>query len=230
MTIMIDITYDYRKDVKNSSYDPDRYSKKLKETHSYLWSRIVPNIKYGKLEIDSKLNSIKKDFYFSPDSITNSFKNNPIVKTFINYSKYYKEYNSLDYTIGTSVIFPTRDDSGSSKWTINQARGCNRKIMDRFDYTLECIRLFYENKNNPLEGCLDRYSNFFSLFIDFKGYVKFFFLDDLVSSDYKKVISFTGVIDFNNPIPNNINEYDNYLKNVIDFIKKRNKRIEVYYK
>ena len=65
-------------------------------------------------------------------------------------------------------------------------------ICDRIDYTLECIRLFYLDKNadSPLKSCLNRYNFFFDLFGSFENYVKFFLLDDLVTKDYKQVISF----------------------------------------
>jgi hypothetical protein len=47
-------------------------------------------------------------------------------------------------TIRAYIIFPkNRIDR---KHTINQARGVNILIIDRFDLTLECIRLFYAGK------------------------------------------------------------------------------------
>lgn len=36
------------------------------------------------------------------------------------------------------------------KQTINGARGCNRKIVDRFDLTLECVRRHYLGQSSPL--------------------------------------------------------------------------------
>jgi hypothetical protein len=47
-------------------------------------------------------------------------------------------------TIGANIIFPNNRIDG--KHTINQARGVNSLIDDRFDLTLECIRLFYSGK------------------------------------------------------------------------------------
>jgi hypothetical protein len=58
--------------------------------------------------------------------------------------------------------------------TINQYRGFNRKINDRIDLTLECIRLYYEGKVSPLYETFFVYDDFFKLFVDFKGYVDFF--------------------------------------------------------
>ena len=232
MDEIIDVNYKYNNDDKDESLDPDRYSKKLKEAHSILWSKALPNGE--KLELFVKNNRIyskgEYSFDFAPDSITNSYKNRTSLKIILNNSKKLEEYNELDYTIGSSIIFPIKDDNGKSNRTINQERGCNRLISDRFDYTLECIRLFYADNSiyTPLRDCFLRYERFFNLFVDFEGYVKFFFLDDLVDKEYKKVISFTGDIDFNNPIPYTLEEYDYYLMNNIEFIKKRNRRIKEY--
>jgi len=228
--VVIDINYGYKSDVKDELQDPDKFSKKLKETHAYLWSKELPN--GNKMELIVKNNRIisigEYSFDFAPDSITNSYKNRPQINAFLDKSKNILEYRKLDYTIGSSIIFPVKDDEGKSNRTINQARGCIRQLSDRFDYALECIRLFYCDNSiyTPLRDCLKRYSNFFDLFIDFEGYVKFFFLDDLVDAEYKKVISFTGKFDFGNPIPSTIEEYEYYLKNNIEFIEKRNKRIK----
>ena len=41
--------------------------------------------------------------------------------------------------------------------TINGSRSLNRNIKDRFDLTLECIRLSYKNEINPLYDTLNRY-------------------------------------------------------------------------
>ena len=70
-----------------------------------------------------------------------------------------------------------------SKATNNIAGGFNRSIADRFDLTLECIRRHYVDQASPLASTLSRYADFFALFGDFRGYVSFFLLDDLVTDD-----------------------------------------------
>ena len=110
--------------------------------------------------------------------------------------------------------------------TINGARGINRNIRDRFDITLECIRSFYLDEVSPLRDTLQRYSNYFSLFKDFKGYIDFFHLQDLVADNYSSIkfyIPFNGFD--NNPLPNNVEEYQLYKKNMIDFVTARNQRL-----
>ena len=123
------------------------------------------------------------------------------------------------------ILFPSY--KVDNKDTINMARGKDQKICDRFDLTLECIRLFYEGEQNPLSDTLQRYELFFKkLFKSFKGYVDFFLLQDLVDDDYK-VKFFLEFDKFNrSPLPQNVKEYLKYKDNVIDFAKARTKRIE----
>ena len=132
---------------------------------------------------------------------------------------------SKTYTIGGMIIFPKHRNS------INQNKGTNKLISDRFDLTLECIRRFYSNEPNPLSDVLEQDRDFFELFVDFKGYVDFFFLQDCVSLDYNKVIIWSGKGDFSeNPLPKTIDDYFHFLDCEIDFLQKRNSRINNYVK
>ena len=88
------------------------------------------------------------------------------------------------------------------KMTINGARGFHPRIKDRFDLTVECIRRHYRNEWSPLSDALRRYADFFGLFGDFRGYVEFFLLQDLVTVDCSAVKFFTPFEDFNtSPLP-----------------------------
>ena len=110
--------------------------------------------------------------------------------------------------------------------TINGARGINSKIRDRFDLTLECIRRYYINKQSPLDETLKRYSYFFELFDNFKGYVDFFLLNDLVNEKYSSIKYFIPFESFEKrPLPRDVQEYKLYKKNMIDFVSARNQRI-----
>jgi hypothetical protein len=73
-------------------------------------------------------------------------------------------------------------DPDQTGWTINQSRGMNSAIADRFDLTLECIRRNYSDPGavNPLGDRLGYYDDFFALFGDFDTYVRFFLLEDLL--------------------------------------------------
>ena len=126
-------------------------------------------------------------------------------------------------SIGAYVIFPSyRVDR---KNTINGARGMNAKIADRFDLTLECIRRHYSGEESPLSDVLKRYSDYFELFVDFKGYVDFFLLQDLVSSDYR--VSFYLSFDGFRPkgIPANADEYRTLKEGTVAFIRARAQRM-----
>lgn len=137
-----------------------------------------------------------------------------------------KEVFDTGSTIGAYTLFPNNRIDG--KHTINQARGVNILIDDRFDLTLECIRLYYQGQESPLFDTFLRYKDFFNLFESFEGYYKFFLLDDLV--DVNKKVKF--YLPFDNfqtkPTFTEINDYLTYKNGVIDFIKARNKRIENY--
>ncbi len=131
-------------------------------------------------------------------------------------------------TIGAYTLFPR--NKIDNKFTINQARGINSFIDDRFDLTLECIRRFYLGQESPLYLTFLRYKSFFDLFENFTGYFKFFLLDDLVEENQK--IKFYLPFDgFHiKPTFKGIDEYLIYKKGVMDFLKSRNKRIESYVK
>jgi hypothetical protein len=114
--------------------------------------------------------------------------------------------------------------------TINGARGFNTKIADRFDLTLECIRLHYLGMPNPLDETLKANANFFNLFGSFSGYVDFFLLQDLVTPDYAQIKFFTDISNIfeNSPLPQSMEEYLIYKQRNIDFLNARNARIAKY--
>ena len=126
------------------------------------------------------------------------------------------------------IIFPNK--RLGRKQTINQARGINGLIDDRFDLTLECIRLFYLGQQSPLYDTLLDYKNFFDLFDNFAGYIHFFLLDDLIDKNNK--INFYLAFDNfkTRPVISSTEEYLLYKKKVMEFVSLRNKRIEDYVK
>jgi len=125
-------------------------------------------------------------------------------------------------TIGGHIVFPAHRKDG---FTINQARGVNRKISDRFDLTLECFRRYYSNEDSPLTSVLKTYSDFFNVFKSFESYIDFFMLQDFIEKN--------GEIKFSLPfddfkrsaLPENKEEYVSYMENTIDLIDRRNERI-----
>ena len=121
------------------------------------------------------------------------------------------------------IIFPKHNQR------MNQNRGCNKKIRDRFDLTLECIRLFYKGEKSPLSTTIELDKNFFDLFGSFENYVKFFFLDDLCTPDYKNVIFWLEFDGFKpNLFPRTEDEYLDFIEKELSFVKRRNERIRQF--
>lgn len=111
-----------------------------------------------------------------------------------------------------------------------EPRGCNPKIADRFDLTVECIRRYYRVEESPLYNDLARYSHFIRLFGDFKGYVDFFLLQDLVTEDYSAIRFFIPFVDFDiSPRPERLEDYLIFRERTIDFVTSRNARIARHY-
>jgi hypothetical protein len=162
----------------------------------------------------------------SSDSISHSYQNRESIRLITkNLQEVVQNLRNLGYTIGGSIIFPCKKID--RKMTINGARGFNAKIADRFDLTLECIRRHYLSERNPLEDTLNRYTQFFKLFGSFRNYVDFFMLQDLVSSDYKKINLYihSGIAFETSPLPNSAREYIAYAERNIEFLESRNARI-----
>lgn len=138
-----------------------------------------------------------------------------------------ERFLSIGYTIGGMMVFPANRVDG--KQTINGARGFNRRIADRFDLTLECIRRHYAGEGSPLGTTLARYGEFFALFGDFAGYVDFFLLGDLVRPVYAGLDFFLPFDDFEGPaVPRDMGEYVDYRDRSIAFVEARNRRIAQY--
>ena len=70
---------------------------------------------------------------------------------------------------------------------------------------------------------------FFLLFKNFKGYIDFFLLQDLVSENYNMVNFYLPFDNFErSSIPLNLEEYISYKKKVLNFVAARSKRINIY--
>jgi hypothetical protein len=211
--------------------DPDSTSPTLRSYHKFLWSKSLPGGKIFDLSDKNGMYLYHKselgEFILGSDAITHSYKNQRkkqwLIRQIPNEAD---ELFNTGSTIGAYTLFPK--NKIDNRFTINQARGINSFIDDRFDLTLECTRLFYLGQKSPLYDTFLRYKNFFDLFENFTGYVNFFLLNDLVDENQK--IKF--YLPFENfktkPTLANIDQYLVYKKGVMNFIKARNKRIEKY--
>ena len=226
MSNIIDTEHDFWANYRTDKRDPDSRDPLLKEYHRLLWSKHLPNGKLlsldKKLHHDSELGS----FSFSSDSFMHTYL------TWKGYQKVIEQvpkdeaeyFYSIASTIGAITISPS--NKVDEKRTINGEKGCNNKIGDRIDFTMECIRRYYIGESSPLSETFERYASFFSLFEDFKGYVDFFLMQDMVDENYN-VRFLCSFDDFrSSPLPNGIKEYLRYKENAIAFVKNRNLRIK----
>ena len=226
---MIDITFDMFSDTPEGK-DPDTWSPTLRKYHQILWNKRLPNGTIFSLDLETRQllhhRSQLGEFYLSSDSIGHTYSKIKSM-THIVESIPIEEINSffsLCSTIGGYIVYPSKRID--NKMTFNGARGTNRKIKDRFDLTLECIRLFYQDEKNPLSETMERYESYFKIFDNFQGYIDFFLLQDLVSSDYSSIKYLIPFKDFDSPpLPCSVEEYVTYKDNMIKFITKRNNRI-----
>jgi hypothetical protein len=232
----VDITYDFSEDyLKN--IDPDHDNKILRNWHKILWEKNLPkkNITFELVEKDYGLyhNSELGEYYLTSDSIVHTYSRQKSITEIIN--QFPKEeidnFFHVACRIGGYILFPG-NRIGKAQ-TINGARGFNTKITDRFDLTLECIRLYYNgdinSQINPLGEAINRYNDFFKLFTDFKGYCDFFLLQDLTLDNYSRINFFLPFDGFNiKPRPSSVEEYRIYKEKGINFVNNRNKKINDY--
>ena len=154
-----------------------------------------------------------------------------------------REYLQIANTIGGFVLFPRHVQS------INQRRGANSKIGDRFDLTLECIRRYYEETEksekdsnyNPLFGGVNtdyikEDKEFFELFgkgkAGFEKYTEFFCLNgswvkngqvlNLLNNQLLDEYDFGKTT---NPLPTE-NNWWTFYRNIMDRLEARNQQIK----
>jgi len=228
----IDIAFNVYSD--SGGKDPDSHSPTLKKYHKLLWTKPLPNGEIFTLtntDSNSYLTyiSAKETISLSSDSISNSYRDKKALLSIIQYiSKEVEEFRNLGSTIGGYILFPNKKIDG--KMTINGARGFNQKIADRFDLTLECVRLHYQGMSNPLQEVLTQNAAFFKLFESFAGYVDFFLLQDLVDVNYESIYFFTPIKKMfeSSPLPASKEEYLQYMESSTSFTAKRNERIKAW--
>ena len=226
---MIDTRFDFRTDA--GGRDPDSHSPTLRAYHQLLWSKPLPDGRSFDLSdrtpgVYLHHRSECGEFFLSSDSVMQTFIRWAALKPITGQlsDSQNEEFMAVASTIGAMMVFP--GNQVDRRWTINQARGCTRSISDRFDLTVECIRRHYAGAESPLSATLSRYGEFFGLFNDFRGYVGFFLLNDLVDDDLG-VRFFMPFNDFNPPsVPPDIGAYREYRRRSMEFIEARNRRIE----
>ncbi len=210
--------------------DPDTWSPTLRKYHQILWSKQLPNGTVFNLDIETRQllhhRSNLGEFYLSSDCIGHTYSRIKSMSNIIDEfpSNEIESFYRLCSTIGSYIIYPCKRID--NKMTFNGARGTNAMIKDRFDLSLECIKLFYINKQSPLSNVLERYASFFDIFDNFRGYIDFFLLNDLIIDDSMSINYFLPFKNFDDsPLPSNVHEYATYKNKMTKFIQDRNNRI-----
>jgi hypothetical protein len=216
--------------------DADRDSKRLKRWHCLLLSKELPSGERlewapepgGYLTATSSAGPLR----VSSDTIATThagYRNSNVPQWWGELAEEQQDrYERAFYTIGGFIVFPTRPQS------LNQRRGTDWRICDRFDLTLECIRRFYlGGGESPLADVIRADANYFGLFGDgadgFRGFVDFFHLQDLIEGDSVRWLSGAEGDDWDfdgPPLPTSAPEYRTYLDNVLAFVTSRNDRIQ----
>ncbi len=227
----IDITFDFWTDTPHGK-DPDSHSPTLHRYHQVLWCKPLPSGQRFELRNARPKgylchHSPSGEIFLSSDSAIPTFRKErkKLAHVFAQISEVEQaSFLRATYTIGGMRVFPSKRID--RKNTINGARGFNPQIKDRFDLTMECIRLHYEHKSSPLGDTLARYASFFDLFGSFRGYVDFFLLQDIVTADYAAVRFHTPFFGFDqSPIPADLDAYVSYRRLATEFIQARGQRI-----
>ena len=231
--LVIDTMFDFRSDA--TTRDPDQSSPTLQRCHQLLWSKPLPG--GSRFDLDARPRggpylhhrSDLGEFFLSSDSVIATFRGwdrtAELMQQLSLRDVEWFEY--VGYTIGGMMIWPSNRVDG--KHTINGARGMSyTTIADRMDLTLECIRRYYDGDlQTPLGPTLARYPEYFVLFRDFRGYVDFFLLQDLVTDEYDGVRFFTNFDDFRpTAVPRDLASYTQFRDASIAFVHARNRRIE----
>lgn len=231
----VDITFCFY-DEQGYGGDADRDSALLQSWHQRLWSKGLPDGRRIAWQPGAG------ETVLTHDSELGRFRvsSDTIATTHASYTRYgmaalgaelgsaeVERYERSFYTIGGFIVFPRHTAS------LNQVRGRDHRIADRFDLTLECIRRHYVGvKDNPLGEVLARDADFFALFgvgeAGFEGYVEYFLLQDLVEGG--RIRWFDAFEqegwDFDRPpLPSAAVGYRQYLDHVGSFVAARNMRI-----
>jgi len=221
-----DINFDFRTD--SGGIDPDKGSPTLRRYHRLLWSKELPNGEIMQLTHDNGGYLKWKDLEFGSDAMINGLfyaraKNSvPELKRILrDYDAFVEDFEQQSWTIGGEIIFPQHDNS------MNQLRGTNPYVKDRWDLTMECIRRFYLGEDSPLYEVIDRDRSFYELFVDFKGYVEFFYLQDCVTPDFSNVIFWRDDCDLTQtmPLPRTPGEHIVWTEKSLQFVRRRAERM-----
>lgn len=230
--------------------DPDGFSSQLRASHQLLWSKPLPSGQL--LELSAllwtdylRVTSPPGGWTLGSDLIATIHAN-----AMPSHSQALEEFADRHVchlcTIGGYIVFPnnlaqqmpTQTNPAARRWSINQARGMERRISDRFDLTLEAIRLLFEGTAdlavNPIGDVLEAYRWWFDLFghgaDGFLAYADFFFLTPMLDT-HGRVKPFEPLtLSFEDALPSNDEAaYRGYIAAQRDFVSQRNSLISEWW-
>lgn len=211
--------------------DSDVHSPTLRHYHRALWSRELPT--GGLFTLDEQtpgryLNhqSDLGDFTLSSDICVPGFLGWQRMRAIVDEApnRAITNFERVRGTIGGRMIWPSRTIGGVG--TINGLRGLRPRISDRWDLTVECVRRHYAGEDSPLSDTMQANGAFFDLFVDFRGFVDFFLLQDIVNPHDGSVRFLIPFDDFaGRALPADVSEYTQYLAKATGYIRARNSRI-----
>lgn len=220
----IDVDFNFFDDTPEGK-DPDSHSPTLRRYHQLLWSKPLPD--GGPFELHAGgarspylvCEAHGMRMVLGSDTIATRHRK----KLSHLYAQVPDEVNDAfrrrSYTICGFVVFPV------SRGSLNQNRGTNPRIQDRWDLTLEAIRRFYEGGASPLTRTIERHSDFFELFGSFAGYLEHFLLGDFVNPD-GSVRFLLPFDDFKSPaLPSDLPTYARYRLESLELFEARRLRI-----
>ncbi|MCL1987439.1 MAG: hypothetical protein FWG64_05645 [Firmicutes bacterium] len=245
------------KDKTTRYKDPDSNSLELyADLATLLADRQLPN---GKMLKIKKIKQRKNgdNFYLELcvyiHNKANEYTNFGITSDFISSSTFSAIKANVSATRIKESLKITRSIGGHVVWaiwklpnnpnkieSINQARGEECGLYDRFDLTLFHLKNWYEEKPCFLKKVFDSNENWLNLFVDFNGFINFFYLNSFVFDD--TVQNITGIrnltCDWNENqilsdgtpcIPKTAKDYIIYMNSNEKAIQERNTKINKFF-
>lgn len=230
--------------------DPDKYSVALRESHQVLWSKPLRDAPLLQLSAEDwsgylKVVSLPGRWTVGSDNFATTHAN--ALPAFSRALDGFANGHLCEFcSIGGYIVFPnglaqqvsTSVNPAVRRWSVNQARGMERRISDRFDLTLEAIRIFFagvvHRTENPIGDVLEAYRWWFDLFGEgadgFLAYADFFFLTPMLDSEGRVKPFEPLTLAFEDALPrNDATAYLSYIAAQRSFVSKRNEFISQWW-
>ena len=227
--------------------DPDGVNVQLRASHRLLWSKALPGgqvLELSALKWSDYLIVVSLPGGWTVGSDNFAVTHANALPTLSRGLDRFADAHLCELcAIGGYIVFPnqraqqlpTSANEAARRWSVNQARGMERRISDRFDLTLEAIRLFYQGivqrSQNPIGDVLEAYRWWFDLFgkgaDGFLEFADFFFLTPMLDGE-GRVRAFGPLgLAFDRALPKGDEAaYRAYIADQLAFVRRRNELIQ----